>query len=47
MAARALKIGLHLRFDPKFTVEFEHFDQKNFGRPINQESLCSLGVLKG
>ena len=30
MAARVLKIGVHLRFDPKFTVEFEHFDQKYF-----------------
>ena len=30
MAARALKISVHLRFDPKFTVEFEHFDQKYF-----------------
>ena len=30
MAARVLKIGMHLRFDPKFTVEFEHFDQKYF-----------------
>ena len=30
IAARALKIGLHLRFDPKFTAELEHFDQKYF-----------------
>ena len=30
IGARALKIGVHLRFDPKFTVEFEHFDQKFF-----------------
>ena len=30
MAARVLKIGMHLGFDPKFTVEFEHFDQKYF-----------------
>ena len=30
MAARVLKIGMHLRFCPKFTVEFEYFDQKKF-----------------
>ena len=30
MAARVLKIGMHLHFDPKFTLEFEHFDQKFF-----------------
>ena len=30
IAARVLKIGVHLRFDPNFTVEFEHFYQKYF-----------------
>ena len=30
IAAIVLKIGVHLHFDPKFTVEFEHFDQKYF-----------------
>ena len=30
IAARALKIGVNVRFDPKFTVEFEYFDQKYF-----------------
>ena len=29
-ATRGLKIGVHLRFCPKFTVEFEYFDQKKF-----------------
>ena len=28
-ATRGLKIGVHLRFCPKFTVEFQYFDQKN------------------
>ena len=32
IGARVLKIGVHLRFDPKFTVEFEHFDQIYSGR---------------
>ena len=30
IGARVLKIGVHLRFNPKFSVEFEHFDQKYF-----------------
>ena len=29
ITTRALKIGVHLRFNPRFTVEFEQFDQKN------------------
>ena len=40
MAARVLKIGMHLRFDPKFTVEFEHFDQKYF-----RQAYCPLWCL--
>ena len=40
MAARVLKIGMHLRFDPKFTVEFEHFDQKHF-----RQAYCSPTTL--
>ena len=27
-ATKGLKIGVHLRFCPNFTVEFEYFDQK-------------------
>ena len=34
-AAIALQIGVHLRFDPKLTVEFEHFDQKYFRQAYN------------
>ena len=30
IGTRALKISVHLRFDPKITVEFEHIDQKCF-----------------
>ena len=40
MAARALKIGTHLRFDPKFTVEFEHFDQKIFRQAYCTVAYC-------
>ena len=37
MAARVLKIGMHLQFDPKFTVEFEYFDQKYF-----RQAYCTM-----
>ena len=40
-AARVLKIGVLLRFDPKFTVEFEHFDQKYF-----RQAYLTLGQAK-
>ena len=39
IAARALRIGVHLRFDPKFTLEFEHLP-KIFSAGL----LSSLGM---
>ena len=53
MAAKALKIGVHLHFDPKFTMEFEHFDQKYFRQayypdtPLILHNVVYVGVKTG
>ena len=44
MAARVLKIGMHLRFCPNFTVEFEYFGRPNvYCINIKKKQTCENG----